>query len=103
MNIQRGSYGITYTLTYLTSAGVAKDLTGYSYVYLLVWQPGNPQYVLLNKACVISAPTTSGIVTYTSVAGDFIQAGSYSAELQAKGAGISDPSQSFIINVVEAA
>ena len=102
LTIQRGSYGLTYVLTYLTSDGTAKDLTGCTAVYLVVWQSGNPQLVMLNGLCSISAPTTSGIVTYTSHTGDFIQAGTYSAELQAESAGTNNPSQSFIIQVTEA-
>ena len=103
LTIQRGSYGLTYVLTYLTSGGTAKDLTGCTAVYLVVWQPGNPQLVLLNSTCSISSPATSGVVTYSSTATDFIQAGVYSAELRAIGVGTSDPSQMFIITVVEAA
>jgi hypothetical protein len=103
MNINRGSYGITYSFTYLTAAGIPKDLTGFTDVYLVVWQPGNPQLVLLRGLCSISAPTTSGIVTYTSTATDFIQSGVYLAELQVEGTGINDPSSRFIINVKEAA
>ena len=102
LTIQRGSYGITYTLTYLTSAGTAKDLTNYTAVYLVMWQPGNPQLVMLNGLCSISSPPTSGIVTYISKQGDFVMAGNFSAELQAEGTVANDPSQSFIINVVEA-
>jgi len=103
MIIQRGSYGITYTFTYLTSSGVAKDLSNCTAVNLVVWQPGNPQLVLLNAVCSISSPATSGVVTFSSTATDFIQGGVYCAELRAIGVGTSDPSQMFIITVVEAA
>ena len=102
LTIQRGSYGLTYVLTYQTSGGTAKDLTGCTAVYLVVWQSGNPQLVMLKGTCSISMPLTSGIVTYTSAVGDFVMAGTFSAELQADSASANDPSQSFIIQVNEA-
>lgn len=101
LDIVRGSYGIDYVFTYLTSAGTPRDLSSGAAVYLTVWLPGNPELVLLHKATTVD-PGTGGTCHYVSQQNDFIMTGKFYAELQIDSS-INDPSQMFVINVTEGA
>lgn len=102
--IKRGDTIPTLTASLKDETGAAVDLTGAA----VVLNARSSQGVVRTRACVIAAPATSGVVSYTFVAGDWASdflAGRYQLEFEvtfAGGAKLTVPTDGYKLMVVVA-
>lgn len=97
--VVKGSYGYPLNFTLKDSAGVARNMTGYT-SKLQVWNPLVPETLLIDAACTWTA-IASGTCYYTVLNTNFTAAGVFCYAIKALTASIVDTALSGFITVVQ--
>jgi len=101
--IPKGDKGYLLSYTVTKVDGTVMDLTDFT-ATLKVWNPGDPETLIVTGSCTLTATPTDGICNYLIAANNFaVNSVRYQAEIELTLSGVIESVRSFGIIVKESA